>query len=97
MKKPSVKGMSNMGYLGRFANDKWLAKGHNDIGNGEAPLEADSGVDSDKSLNNKKDKDVGREKKDKAVYIESISGEAPDLNVVLRQRRKIKNSTTNKI
>lgn len=29
MKKPSVKGMKNMGYLGHFAKDKFLSKGHN--------------------------------------------------------------------
>lgn len=43
MKKPSVKGMSNMGYLGHFANDKWLEKGHNDVGDARKM----SGLDSE--------------------------------------------------
>lgn len=28
---PSVKGMQHMEYLGHFSQDKWLAKGHNDV------------------------------------------------------------------
>lgn len=31
-KKPSVKGMANMGYLGHFAQDKFIQQGHNDSG-----------------------------------------------------------------
>lgn len=29
IKKPSVKGMKNTGYLGHFAKDKYMAEGHN--------------------------------------------------------------------
>lgn len=29
MKRPSVKGMSNMEYLGHFAQDKYIQEGHN--------------------------------------------------------------------
>lgn len=29
-KKPSVKGMAHMGYLGHFAQDKFIQKGHNE-------------------------------------------------------------------
>ncbi len=32
MKKPSLKGMQNTKYLGHFAQDKFLAKGHNSNG-----------------------------------------------------------------
>jgi len=31
LKMPSVKGMQHMEYLGHFSQDKWLAKGHNDV------------------------------------------------------------------
>ena len=30
--RPSVKGMSNMGYLGHFAQDCYIQAGHNDTG-----------------------------------------------------------------
>lgn len=31
IKKPSLKGLKNVGYLGHFAKDKWISKGHNDV------------------------------------------------------------------
>lgn len=30
-KMPSVKGQKHMGYLGHFAKDKYIQKGHNDV------------------------------------------------------------------
>ncbi len=32
VKKPSLKGMANTGYLGHFAQDKFIQQGHNDDG-----------------------------------------------------------------
>lgn len=32
IKRPSVRGMKNMEYLGHFAQDKYLKMGHNDTG-----------------------------------------------------------------
>lgn len=31
IKKPSLKGMSNMGYLGHFSKDQFIQQGHNDV------------------------------------------------------------------
>lgn len=38
IKKPSLKGMSNMGYLGHFAQDKYIQMGHNDVKSDDARL-----------------------------------------------------------
>lgn len=32
LKKPSIKGMKNVGYLGHFSQDKFIQQGHNDSG-----------------------------------------------------------------
>ena len=31
IKRPSIKGMKNMGHLGHFTKDKFIQQGHNDV------------------------------------------------------------------
>lgn len=41
-KKPSLKGMANTGYLGHFAQDKFIQQGHND--SGSMPIASEKGI-----------------------------------------------------